>query len=857
MNQINDCAYAAAVLAGATGGDDQYNDALLVYFLANGATTEIYNTAEREFLIVNGATDGELNDMWEEVLVTLGYEGSLPDMLYEFWCVGQGSIGPAPVPTVVSTVPVNLATDVGAFSTIQWVFSERMDPTTMILSNLQVLDGSTPIDGVITYDIPSQTATFTPTDGFPGSTVISFTASVGCTSTRGEPLAVKDSRTMTTGVRVDHAMIETFVRAYGNGWTDQPWLDELPLHNSIHADHVFLKEQVSYATLKANNPDQVVLNYRHAGAVRVSYDGDGSKEGDVNVSDNNAYYANGINRLTELQDFGTGWIDDRDTAAVNFKKYVQYSGTEGNYTLDSFWGLNDGDIGLQYENPELQQFFIQGVLRDTQNAENIISPTGYADVKADGTWLDELSYPVNSEIPPWYSSEALMFSALSSFVKAVTEGYQDGGFVASPNTGALYDPNHRALTSAYDNNPPDNNNGLHWLTDEAAFMTPYGSARIRYREPGPNRASIDAFLAIKNWNFYQYTPTITRSIESDVNQYGRTDTGRMVAQYGLACHLLSKRVGVGVAGIELRTQWALDYRAWVDDSGGNTDKDLRPVEVGYLNKYFDSVEPGGYKTIAVAGGKEILYRRMMKNGSPAGFILLNYHEGFPDPDPINTFDAVPLPDGFVAAQEITDDDYTNDTIPSTGISEVDNVRGNTGRFFFAQSFLSVFSKLGMSPDPTAEDSGDGGSYEMGCKFTTQVKVTIVGVRFFKHALNTGPRTVTIWLGGTSLHSETVTGETASGWQECMFATPFSAPLDGSIFNISIGVPNGHYSFSPDSGSVPGDAMTNGFTDGNITLEANLAAGVGVNMAYDVVIGTRPNNGSNATNYWIEPLYEVD
>lgn len=83
MPQLNDCILTA------TGGA-QINDALLTYYLANGAVSNILRDAEYEFLIARGIAAGQLNDMWFSYLTAKGYSGALNDMLYEFWCVNNG-----------------------------------------------------------------------------------------------------------------------------------------------------------------------------------------------------------------------------------------------------------------------------------------------------------------------------------------------------------------------------------------------------------------------------------------------------------------------------------------------------------------------------------------------------------------------------------------------------------------------------------------------------------------------------------------------------------------------------------------------------------------------------------------------
>ena len=62
----------------------------LTYYQAGGATSDCIQDAEREFLLAQGADPAHNQDMWMELLIALGYSGSLQDMLHEFWCVDGG-----------------------------------------------------------------------------------------------------------------------------------------------------------------------------------------------------------------------------------------------------------------------------------------------------------------------------------------------------------------------------------------------------------------------------------------------------------------------------------------------------------------------------------------------------------------------------------------------------------------------------------------------------------------------------------------------------------------------------------------------------------------------------------------------
>jgi hypothetical protein len=103
----------------------------------------------------------------------------------------------APPPTVVSTVPANLATLVPVNTPISATFSEAMDPTTINGTTFKMTGpGVTPVAGVVTYS--GTTATFTPTLVLANSTLFTATITTGAHDPTGAPLAANFVWTFTT-----------------------------------------------------------------------------------------------------------------------------------------------------------------------------------------------------------------------------------------------------------------------------------------------------------------------------------------------------------------------------------------------------------------------------------------------------------------------------------------------------------------------------------------------------------------------------------------------------------------------------------------------------------------------------------
>jgi hypothetical protein len=105
----------------------------------------------------------------------------------------------------------------------------------------------------------------------------------------------------------------------------------------------------------------------------------------------------------------------------------------------------------------------------------------------------------------------------------------------------------------------------------------------------------------------------------------------------------------------------------------------------------------------------------------------------------------------------------------------------------------------MSPNVipvTPHTNSDGTVIELGVKFRANVNGTVTGIRFYKDPNNStvsGPHLGHLWTNtGTNLGQVTFTGETASGWQQALFATPISV-VAGTTYVASYFSPTGHFS----------------------------------------------------------------
>lgn len=106
-------------------------------------------------------------------------------------------------PAVVSTLPVNIATDVAINSTVNSIFSEAMDPLTITSATVKLAGpAATAVSGTVSYDADGKIATFKPTSSLAASTLYTATITTGVKDLAGNALAANKVWSFTTGATV-------------------------------------------------------------------------------------------------------------------------------------------------------------------------------------------------------------------------------------------------------------------------------------------------------------------------------------------------------------------------------------------------------------------------------------------------------------------------------------------------------------------------------------------------------------------------------------------------------------------------------------------------------------------------------
>jgi len=143
-------------------------------------------------------------------------------------------------------------------------------------------------------------------------------------------------------------------------------------------------------------------------------------------------------------------------------------------------------------------------------------------------------------------------------------------------------------------------------------------------------------------------------------------------------------------------------------------------------------------------------------------------------------------------------------------------------------------------------NNDAQSIEVGVKFRSSQNGYISGIRYYKGTGTTGTHTGSLWnSSGTLLATATFTSETASGWQEVLFASPVA---------ITAGVTYVASSFSP-SGDYASSVgyFTQAVVNGSLTGLADGEDGPNGVYIYSPA-SAFPINDFNATNYWVDVVF---
>jgi hypothetical protein len=192
------------------------------------------------------------------------------------------------------------------------------------------------------------------------------------------------------------------------------------------------------------------------------------------------------------------------------------------------------------------------------------------------------------------------------------------------------------------------------------------------------------------------------------------------------------------------------------------------------------------------------------------------------------------------------------TYTATVKTGVKDFAGNATASDLSWSFTTAaapppVSLWGATSAPANLDSNDPNAVELGVKFRTDVAGFATAIRFYKGPADNGVHRVNLWRGdGTLLSSVDVSGETASGWQHVTLPTPV-AIAPNTIYIASYHTTAGRYPFS--GGYFESSGVDSG------VLHAPSSPSVAGNGVYVYGAGGFPSNTFNATNYWVDVVFQ--
>lgn len=151
-----------------------------------------------------------------------------------------------------------------------------------------------------------------------------------------------------------------------------------------------------------------------------------------------------------------------------------------------------------------------------------------------------------------------------------------------------------------------------------------------------------------------------------------------------------------------------------------------------------------------------------------------------------------------------------------------------------------------SATPAVPSQDDTLPVEIGVKFRAAQNGLIRGIRFYKGAANTGQHVAHLWSStGALLATATFTNETASGWQQVIFASPVAIAAN-TTYVASYYAPNGGYAVTADYFTTPRD---------NPPLHAPASSTSGGNGVYHYGVGGGfPTQTYRAGNYWVDVIF---
>ena len=168
----------------------------------------------------------------------------------------------------------------------------------------------------------------------------------------------------------------------------------------------------------------------------------------------------------------------------------------------------------------------------------------------------------------------------------------------------------------------------------------------------------------------------------------------------------------------------------------------------------------------------------------------------------------------------------------TGVVSTDGVALGTQTWTFGTAPRPTLTQTLFTGLTPAQTSTNTRAVEAGTHFTASVAGNLTAIRFYKAPQDTGTHTVALWRSnGTLITRQTVTGESASGWQTRTLTTPVALTA-GTAYVVSYTSPTGRIS------------LTNNFWASGSYTQGPLSAARNQNGRYRYTTGGLPRLGGD-------------
>lgn len=193
------------------------------------------------------------------------------------------------------------------------------------------------------------------------------------------------------------------------------------------------------------------------------------------------------------------------------------------------------------------------------------------------------------------------------------------------------------------------------------------------------------------------------------------------------------------------------------------------------------------------------------------------------------------------------------TMVTATVTGVTDVAGNLQAAPVSTSFATAQGALASCPcslfpataTPDVVAADDDNALELGVRFSSDTDGFVTGIRYYRSSGNTGTHTGTLWAAdGTRLATATFTAETASGWQQVLFAQPVAVTA-GTAYVASYHMTAGRYSYTAGAFAAAGVDRA--------PLHVARSTSAAPSSVYTYGASAFPTTGSD-TNYHVDVLF---